>query len=227
MQTNFFKGLSELMGDKQNVRLTVSKVGESLTILVVKDNKNITFNGTPEEIDDAIMDHLRIAKVEKQEFSVTVSESPESPESPEETKERKCRVCGCTEENCSQCIEKTGGPCHWVEEDLCSACVESKAEDSNPNVENPDVKDSINNETPSSEEVAAKEPVEKVQEEKQEEIKDFKYYMEQGKAAFEKKKWQDAMDFFMQAINTAPKGNTSARMEYEKAAKWKKATDEL
>lgn len=38
---------------------------------------------------------------------------------------RECRVCGCTENNCQQCIEKTGSPCHWVEADLCSACVES------------------------------------------------------------------------------------------------------
>ncbi|MEW6485767.1 MAG: hypothetical protein AB1423_14335 [Pseudomonadota bacterium] len=33
-----------------------------------------------------------------------------------------CRVCGCTDNDCSQCIEKTGQPCYWVEEDLCSAC---------------------------------------------------------------------------------------------------------
>lgn len=38
------------------------------------------------------------------------------------TNEKTCRVCGCTEEDCKQCIEKTGTPCHWVEEDLCSAC---------------------------------------------------------------------------------------------------------
>lgn len=35
---------------------------------------------------------------------------------------RTCRVCGCTEEDCRQCIEKTGSPCHWVGADLCSAC---------------------------------------------------------------------------------------------------------
>ena len=34
-----------------------------------------------------------------------------------------CRVCSCTEEDCSGCIERTGVPCFWVEEDLCSACV--------------------------------------------------------------------------------------------------------
>lgn len=35
-----------------------------------------------------------------------------------------CRVCGCTDDDCSQCIEKTGNPCYWIEEDLCSACAE-------------------------------------------------------------------------------------------------------
>lgn len=42
------------------------------------------------------------------------------------SKERTCRVCGCTEDDCSQCIEKTGNPCHWIEQGLCSACQEEK-----------------------------------------------------------------------------------------------------
>ena len=33
---------------------------------------------------------------------------------------RKCRVCGCTEHRACN------PPCYWVEEDLCSACVEIK-----------------------------------------------------------------------------------------------------
>jgi hypothetical protein len=38
---------------------------------------------------------------------------------------RECRVCGCTDRECKpQCIELMNGePCHWVEQDLCSACV--------------------------------------------------------------------------------------------------------
>lgn len=36
--------------------------------------------------------------------------------------ERRCRNCGCTDMDCSGCIEKTGQPCTWVEQDLCSAC---------------------------------------------------------------------------------------------------------
>jgi len=35
---------------------------------------------------------------------------------------QKCRICGCTDDDCRQCVEKTGHPCHWVEKDLCSAC---------------------------------------------------------------------------------------------------------
>ncbi len=35
---------------------------------------------------------------------------------------RTCRVCGCTDDNCSECVKRTGKPCHWVEADLCSAC---------------------------------------------------------------------------------------------------------
>lgn len=37
-------------------------------------------------------------------------------------KNRSCRVCGCTDDDCSQCIAKTGEPCYWVGPDLCSAC---------------------------------------------------------------------------------------------------------
>lgn len=36
---------------------------------------------------------------------------------------RTCRVCGCTEADCSDCVRRTGEPCYWVEDDLCSACV--------------------------------------------------------------------------------------------------------
>ncbi len=38
----------------------------------------------------------------------------------------RCRVCGCTDDDCRQCMAKTGQPCHWVEPDLCSACADEK-----------------------------------------------------------------------------------------------------
>lgn len=41
-----------------------------------------------------------------------------------------CRVCGCTEDDCSGCMEKTGEPCHWTDSSktLCSACAGADAE---------------------------------------------------------------------------------------------------
>lgn len=42
---------------------------------------------------------------------------------------RQCRICGCTEHDCQDCIERTGDACSWAEEDLCSACVDLKCED--------------------------------------------------------------------------------------------------
>lgn len=35
-----------------------------------------------------------------------------------------CRICGCTDDDCSQCIAATGEPCSWVEVDLCSRCAD-------------------------------------------------------------------------------------------------------
>lgn len=37
-----------------------------------------------------------------------------------------CKICGCTDNDCSQCITKTGVPCYWAtaEQDLCSACAD-------------------------------------------------------------------------------------------------------
>ena len=40
---------------------------------------------------------------------------------------RPCRICGCTDLNCSGCVERTGEPCYWVEPDLCSACAADAA----------------------------------------------------------------------------------------------------
>lgn len=36
----------------------------------------------------------------------------------------RCSVCDCTDEDCSQCVERTGKPCYWAAPGLCSACAE-------------------------------------------------------------------------------------------------------
>lgn len=51
--------------------------------------------------------------------------------------ERACRVCGCTDEDCRQCVEKTGMPCSWVDDDLCSACSDPRESDDCPTCKQP------------------------------------------------------------------------------------------
>lgn len=36
--------------------------------------------------------------------------------------EPMCRKCGCMNDDCAQCVERTGESCHWVAPNLCSAC---------------------------------------------------------------------------------------------------------
>lgn len=43
------------------------------------------------------------------------------------TTEMRCRVCGCTNDDCSQCIARHGEPCTWVAPGLCSACADETA----------------------------------------------------------------------------------------------------
>lgn len=87
MEQTFFKSLFDLIEDKKVVKLTITKVGESLTILAVKDNKLITLSGTPEEVDDGILSHLKVTHVEKKELTVTVQDAPEKEDDDEEEEE--------------------------------------------------------------------------------------------------------------------------------------------
>lgn len=36
----------------------------------------------------------------------------------------ECAVCGCTDADCTGCVERTGEPCYWFRAALCSACAE-------------------------------------------------------------------------------------------------------
>jgi hypothetical protein len=42
------------------------------------------------------------------------------------TQPGECMVCGCTQEDCSGCIKRTGFPCSWANArmNLCTACLE-------------------------------------------------------------------------------------------------------
>ena len=33
-----------------------------------------------------------------------------------------CRACGCTDDDCTKCYLRTGTPCFWAQDSLCSTC---------------------------------------------------------------------------------------------------------
>lgn len=43
-------------------------------------------------------------------------------------KKGKCADCGCTDDDCTQCVERTGQPCYWANEEktLCSSCAQRR-----------------------------------------------------------------------------------------------------
>lgn len=85
-------------------------------LLQIQKPKPITADSQPEEILDALEKSVTGVQTAIGDLRITVNEPFDI------VPERKCRLCGCTDKDCRQCIEKTGQPCHWVAEDLCSAC---------------------------------------------------------------------------------------------------------
>jgi DNA-directed RNA polymerase subunit RPC12/RpoP len=65
---------------------------------------------------------LRIARLHQREHKLRDSRKGEHEQWRLYRVLGRCRECGCTDENCTSCIERTGTPCSWVDLDLCSAC---------------------------------------------------------------------------------------------------------
>lgn len=82
--------------------------------------------GEPEELFCVLCDAFHIKpefmELARGAIAFTDQHDPATCEFCIEKAARKCRICGCTEDDCTQCIIKTGQPCWWVEKDLCSAC---------------------------------------------------------------------------------------------------------
>jgi len=93
---------------------------------IEKAKEWIDLQRSPNEILEEIKALNEESSQTLNDLEAMLNDTPEV--APDEEKEyrrpeRTCRECGCTEYNCRQCIVKTGKACHWVEEDLCSACV--------------------------------------------------------------------------------------------------------
>lgn len=79
--TGFFCKLYALLEDKQTCKITITSSVDKLTLLINNKSKLITMTGTPMEIDDAIIDHLKVnGETTEEKFNVTVSDAPDSEE---------------------------------------------------------------------------------------------------------------------------------------------------
>jgi len=36
--------------------------------------------------------------------------------------DQQCMLCGCTDDDCRQCVEVQGRPCYWIAKNICSRC---------------------------------------------------------------------------------------------------------
>jgi hypothetical protein len=90
------------------------------------DNQKL-FEAAKEAIDELYSDRSvsQAKAIENLEELEVFIQSLKDTLNPRNKMIRTCRVCGCTDYDCSQCVEKTGQPCYWVEEDLCSVCVKT------------------------------------------------------------------------------------------------------
>lgn len=93
---------------------TFKSSGTSIRTVLIKIQKPET--NIP-EIPEVILKKMLLSDLDKDAEILKAEKEIE-----EIKKERTCRVCGCKDNDCRQCIKKTGQPCTWVENDLCSAC---------------------------------------------------------------------------------------------------------
>jgi hypothetical protein len=102
------------------------RIGDPLAVEFWSEGRHATLEETVESIETGIPSLMELARLDGERAVSALEEARVSylqwirsffPEV-----EQVCRVCKCTNFDCSQCIEKTGRACRWVESDLCSAC---------------------------------------------------------------------------------------------------------
>lgn len=122
-QVQFREWLYELSADIQEIDEGAFKEsGTSIRTMLIKIVKPFVYAPVPWEVKLPTKTDNSVKEPEDKQGEIIDAEFEETP------KVRTCRKCGCTDENCSQCIEKTGKACHWIEIDLCSACAEQTSE---------------------------------------------------------------------------------------------------
>lgn len=105
--------MAKILNETERNMLVVSAeelVNELLKDLVALDRMENACTIWAEDTQEEMQVHITVTRSRKDFISETDRDV------------RRCRKCGCTDDDCSQCIEATGEACHWIELDLCSAC---------------------------------------------------------------------------------------------------------
>jgi len=201
--TKFFRGLADkvLTTDGQIANLTITKVGEELTVHIfgIKGKKDFTATGTPEELDADLLDEIIKTPEKKAGLKTTIIEEEEEEKENIKPNTKKDKV------------ETKAAPKKPVSKKGRKTKVEEEKVDSNHAKE--------------LEEALQPEEINEPVFEKDVTL-DFKQLMKQGKELFADRKYQGALDIFEKAKELKP-GDAEAIMEATKAEKWVKAVSEL
>lgn len=90
----FFNQIAALLQDKQQLRMTIAKTSDELTVMVTAQGKIINASGTAEELDEKLIPAIQ-AEVESKSFTFSVSDAPKNKEGEEEESEIDKGVAEC------------------------------------------------------------------------------------------------------------------------------------
>lgn len=89
--STFFKEIAETMGDRQELRLNITKIGTDLVILAVPnfkdEGKHITISGSPEDLDLGFIEEIKKPLSVKAEKLISNADSVSTEEEEEEEEE--------------------------------------------------------------------------------------------------------------------------------------------
>lgn len=215
----FFKELSELLADGQQLELKVTKTGSDLSVHSQTKGANFTATGTPEEFDSELLANLRDAIANKK-FTFTIVESGEvkdeeeviEPEEPNEGQEKQKESKPAKEKKSSK------------KEASKTNVSQSKEEKEESLLDDPEHQKELESEKKAN--VDKAEPKKEIPEEKTIEENKLFVYMKQGAKMMDERKYTEALDFFTKACESAPEDKKAIEAR-DKAAKWVKAMSEL
>lgn len=204
----FFTELSENLVDRQELRLSIKKIGNDLVVTATPNFKeakhNIEMSGTPEEIDENFINEIKKPLAVKTAFSSNADEVTKELE--EEAAEEK------TEKSNPKKKPDAKKKADTKNTTKAKAPVAKESAKEKPKVEEP-VKEKAPEK--SSEEIKAAS-----------DKKQLEQYVKEGEQYMKDRKYPEAADTFKKALEIEP-GNALVKQKYESADKWVRAIANL